>query len=110
MCAVLSLRTAHNAPHSRLTWLFAGLHFVFTVGGKEYGWAGFCLLVLGTAASVATSVHVNWLAGCAMMMIFFATSFCFAGFQVPHPPHSFCLTPPPPPHSSCLTDSPTDSV
>lgn len=39
--------------------------------------------MLGTAASVATSVHVNWLAGCAMMMIFFGSSFCFAGFQVP---------------------------
>jgi hypothetical protein len=61
--------------------IHAGLHFVFVIGGKEYGWAGFCLLVLGTAASVATSVHVNWLAGCAMMMIFFASSFCFAGFQ-----------------------------
>jgi len=61
--------------------IHAGLHFVFVIGGKEYGWAGFCLLVLGTAASVATSVHVNWLAGCAMMMVFFASSFCFAGFQ-----------------------------
>jgi hypothetical protein len=59
----------------------AGLQFVFIVFGKEYGWAGFCLLVVGTACSVATSVHVNWLGGCAIMMVFFATIFCFAGYQ-----------------------------
>ena len=61
--------------------IHAGLQFVFIVFGKEYGWAGFCLLVCGTAASVATSVHVNWLGGCAVMMMFFATIFCFAGYQ-----------------------------
>ena len=59
----------------------AGIHFVFLLFGKEYGWAGFCYLVIGTTCSVATSVHVNWLAGCAMMMLFFATCFCFAGYQ-----------------------------
>jgi len=61
--------------------IHAGLQFVFILFGKEYGWAGFVFLVLGTACSVATSVHVNWLAGCAMMMVFFASCFCFAGFQ-----------------------------
>lgn len=61
--------------------LHAGLQFVFIVFGKEYGWAGFCLLVVGTACSVATSVHVNWLGGCAVMMMFFGTIFCFAGYQ-----------------------------
>ena len=61
--------------------IHSGLHFVFCLFGKEYGWAGFVLLVCGTACSVATSVHVNWLAGCAMMMLFFASVFCYAGFQ-----------------------------
>lgn len=61
--------------------IHAGLQFVFILFGKEYGWAGFVFMVLGTAMSVATSVHVNWLAGCAMMMIFFASCFCFAGYQ-----------------------------
>jgi hypothetical protein len=61
--------------------IHAGLQFVFIVFGKEYGWAGFCLLVVGTACSVATSVHVNWLGGCAVMMVFFASIFCFAGYQ-----------------------------
>mmetsp|Transcript_28432 Transcript_28432/g.70411 ORF Transcript_28432/g.70411 Transcript_28432/m.70411 type:complete len:343 (-) Transcript_28432:1320-2348(-) len=61
--------------------IHAGLQFVFIVFGKEYGWAGFCLLVVGTAFSVATSVHVNWLGGCAVMMVFFACTFCFAGYQ-----------------------------
>jgi hypothetical protein len=59
----------------------AGLQFVFILFGKEYGWAGFCFLVMATACSVAVSVHVNWLAGCATMMVFFASLFCFAGFQ-----------------------------
>mmetsp|Transcript_764 Transcript_764/g.2022 ORF Transcript_764/g.2022 Transcript_764/m.2022 type:complete len:354 (+) Transcript_764:132-1193(+) len=61
--------------------MHAGLHFCFVVFGKEFGWAGFCLLVLGTACSVATSVHVNWLGGCAVMMVFFASIFCFSGYQ-----------------------------
>mmetsp|Transcript_40280 Transcript_40280/g.62877 ORF Transcript_40280/g.62877 Transcript_40280/m.62877 type:complete len:342 (+) Transcript_40280:161-1186(+) len=59
----------------------AALHFCFMLFGKEYGWAGFCFLVIGTTCSVATSVHVNWLGGCAVMMVFFASCFCFAGFQ-----------------------------
>ena len=61
--------------------IHSGMHFVFCLFGKEYGWAGFLLLVCGTACSVATSVHVNWLAGCAMMMLFFGSVFCFAGYQ-----------------------------
>lgn len=61
--------------------IHAGMHFVFCLFGKEYGWMGFLLLVCGTACSVATSVHVNWLAGCAMMMLFFGSVFCFAGYQ-----------------------------
>jgi len=57
------------------------LNTLFLLFGKEYGWAGFCYLTLATVCSVTTSIYTSWLGGCIVMMVFFASVFCFAGYQ-----------------------------
>jgi hypothetical protein len=37
----------------------ACLNMSFLLFGKEYGWAGFCFLVLATVSSVTTSVYTT---------------------------------------------------
>jgi len=64
-----------------IRYCHAGLNAVFLLFGKEYGWFAFCYLILATLCSVTTSIYTTWLFGCVVMMVFFATVFCFAGFQ-----------------------------
>lgn len=37
----------------------AGLNGCFLLFGKEYGWAGFCYLILATICSVTTSIYTS---------------------------------------------------